>query len=354
MTSLGAVGRCSKVKSSSVLIAGNRAALIRILVPFAAREATWRPRTAARYSSWDQPCSRAWSPKVANVAAITGVLSSRDRNTTSPAMSLPASAVLIALPAGSDAPPAADRVGRRPRRNDSATAAQPRRRWERAGPVGAAQLGCGHDVGRVGDALMGRPASLVGGHQHPGAGHSHVVQAGVDINEPANHVRVDRVVVTGDPHMVVPAQPHPRRDADRRGHRRQRPHRRSILDYPYPGLLAGASQYPRVRPGQPPGQLGVVVVRGREGAPRHERGLQEPVGPLDQALWFPDPAVRPGRSGSPTSPRTTWLPPSTGGGSRSRTRCPTPTSWAPDPTPSAAATSPRPNPRSSARAAGPP
>jgi hypothetical protein len=37
----------------------DRAEEIRILVPFAAREATWRPRTAARYSSWDQPASRA-------------------------------------------------------------------------------------------------------------------------------------------------------------------------------------------------------------------------------------------------------------------------------------------------------
>lgn len=62
-----------------------------------------------------------------------------------------------------------------------------------AGLVGAPELGCGHDVGRVGDVLMGRPAPLVGGHQRPGAGHSDLVQAGVDINEPANHVQTESV-----------------------------------------------------------------------------------------------------------------------------------------------------------------
>jgi len=28
-------------------------------VPFTAREATWRPSTAAKYSSWDQPSAQA-------------------------------------------------------------------------------------------------------------------------------------------------------------------------------------------------------------------------------------------------------------------------------------------------------
>jgi len=59
ITSRGAVGRCSNVQSSNVFTCGKRAALIRIRVPFAARDATWRPSTAARYSSWDHPCSRA-------------------------------------------------------------------------------------------------------------------------------------------------------------------------------------------------------------------------------------------------------------------------------------------------------
>ena len=64
-----------------------RGAAIRSRVPFAVLEATWRPRTATRYSSCDQPASRAWSASAANVSAITGVFISRARNVTSPARS---------------------------------------------------------------------------------------------------------------------------------------------------------------------------------------------------------------------------------------------------------------------------
>ncbi|SKF62375.1 Uncharacterised protein [Mycobacteroides abscessus subsp. abscessus] len=96
MRSRVAAGTWSKTKSWIVLTAGKCAAAIRIRVPFAVREATWRPRTAARYSSWDQPASRAWSPRTAKVSVITGVLSSRARNATSPARSLPV--VVIARP----------------------------------------------------------------------------------------------------------------------------------------------------------------------------------------------------------------------------------------------------------------
>ncbi len=91
----------SKVKSSIVLTAGKCAAAIRIRVPFAVREATWRPKTAARYSSWDQPSARAWSPSTAKVSLITGVLSSRAKNATSLRRFVPVVvlvAVLIARP----------------------------------------------------------------------------------------------------------------------------------------------------------------------------------------------------------------------------------------------------------------
>lgn len=52
-------GWWSKLKSSSDFLAGNPAALARVSAPEASLAATSRESTAARYSSWDQPASRA-------------------------------------------------------------------------------------------------------------------------------------------------------------------------------------------------------------------------------------------------------------------------------------------------------
>src|SRR5450830_510008 len=53
-SALGTLGRWSRLKSSRVLTAGKCAVRIRMIDPADSRSATWRSRTAARYSSWDQ------------------------------------------------------------------------------------------------------------------------------------------------------------------------------------------------------------------------------------------------------------------------------------------------------------
>gem|GEM_PF-3056853 len=55
------------------LIAGKWAVRIRIVVPADSRSATWRSRTAARYSSCDQFAWRAASARVSQVRPIVGV-----------------------------------------------------------------------------------------------------------------------------------------------------------------------------------------------------------------------------------------------------------------------------------------
>ena len=201
-----------------VLICGNLAALRRILVPLATREATWRPNTAARYSSCDQPSSRAWSPSAANVAVITGALSSRARNATSPTTSLPPAprrGHRTTCRAGATAGMAVRRADRTHRRS-APTPADPPRSRRRGGPRMAAV--------RAWNAVRSSAAiaTLVGSvivwcvDQHrtctPTRAPAHVTTphpARMDIHEPADHARVDRVVVAGNPHVVVPRQPHP-------------------------------------------------------------------------------------------------------------------------------------------------
>src|SRR5665648_817976 len=75
----------------------------------------------------------------------------------------------------------------------------------------------------------------------PRAGGDHFTQARVDLDEPADHRRVDRVVVAGDPHVVVPAQPDPGGLPDRGRHRRQSAHRRDILATRSPVVREGNS-----------------------------------------------------------------------------------------------------------------
>ena len=56
-------GCAGEVEVLEGLRAGNPARRIRVSAPWASRAATSRPRTAARYSSWLQPCSRAVSAR---------------------------------------------------------------------------------------------------------------------------------------------------------------------------------------------------------------------------------------------------------------------------------------------------
>lgn len=52
---------------------------IRITVPLDSRSATWRCSSAAKYSSWDQFSSRAWSASSSQNAPIVGAFSTRVR-----------------------------------------------------------------------------------------------------------------------------------------------------------------------------------------------------------------------------------------------------------------------------------
>ncbi|MGO4235902.1 hypothetical protein AB4Y79_07450 [Pseudarthrobacter sp. YAF2] len=52
--------------------------LARISAPEASRAATSRDRTAARYSSWVQPVSQAWSASLAVTSQIRGAFMARE------------------------------------------------------------------------------------------------------------------------------------------------------------------------------------------------------------------------------------------------------------------------------------
>ena len=72
-------GWASQSNSSIVLRAPNPAARIRSWAPEAFRAATSRSRTAARYSSWVQPASRAWSASRAAASVIRGAFNAAAR-----------------------------------------------------------------------------------------------------------------------------------------------------------------------------------------------------------------------------------------------------------------------------------
>ena len=72
------VGRPSRTPRSSCG-AANPAARIRSWAPEALRAATSRSRTAARYSSWVQPASRAWSASRAAASVIRGAFNAEAR-----------------------------------------------------------------------------------------------------------------------------------------------------------------------------------------------------------------------------------------------------------------------------------
>jgi hypothetical protein len=72
-------GRWSRLNSSSVLTAGKCAVRMRMVVPADSRSATWRSRTAVRYSSCDQFRSRAWAARSSQTRPIVGVFNARVR-----------------------------------------------------------------------------------------------------------------------------------------------------------------------------------------------------------------------------------------------------------------------------------
>jgi hypothetical protein len=110
------------------------------------------------------------------------------------------------------------------------------------------------------------------------------LEVGADIDHPIDRRRVDGVVVAENRRVVVPADPDPVAEPGLRVQRRQREHRLPVqLDQL---SRAGLQRSDRslIRSGQPGHQLGVEVVGVLELAAGHERGLQELVGSLDDAL----------------------------------------------------------------------
>lgn len=59
--------------------AGKCAVRIRMVVPVDSRSATWRCRSAARYSSWAQFSSRAWTARSSQVRPMVGIFRTRVR-----------------------------------------------------------------------------------------------------------------------------------------------------------------------------------------------------------------------------------------------------------------------------------
>jgi hypothetical protein len=100
----------AKSNSSSVLTAGKPARRIRALAPCASRAATSRPSTAARYSSWLQPCSRAASARRSKLSRIAGARNARLRKASREAALIvdPADCVedvaVVAVPAVASGP----------------------------------------------------------------------------------------------------------------------------------------------------------------------------------------------------------------------------------------------------------
>lgn len=111
-------------------------------------------------------------------------------------------------------------------------------------------------------------------------------QVGVDVDEPADDVRVDGVVVAVDAHVVVPSQPDPVDPPERRGDRRKGQHRHPIGVEQVDRAGLDRAHHTSVGDVEPVAELGVEVSRGREVTPGHEGGFKEPVAPLHDTLRF--------------------------------------------------------------------
>ena len=200
------------------------------------------------------------------------------------------------------------------------------------------------------------------GDQPALAGHRHLPQVRADIDHPADHRRVHRVIARVDAHVMIAGQPDPVMPAQRRlRDRRQRRHRRPVRADPVRRRAPQHPLEPGVRQRHPLAHLGVEVRRGGERPARQERPLQVVVVPLDDPLVLglpprqdhhlaaqqpAEPRELPRQRHSPAE-RPAELPP--------RPRCPTPAAPEPRRAAAAAATCPAPGPRhagtgSSARA----
>ncbi len=98
-------------------------------------------------------------------------------------------------------------------------------------------------------------------HHRVTAAGGHRVQISMNIDHPADHRRIHRVVVAQDPRVVVARQPGPGGEPDRRRHRRQSRHRRPIHLDQFGRRRAQAPNPAAVRAHQPLGELGVKIGR---------------------------------------------------------------------------------------------
>lgn len=89
----------------------------------------------------------------------------------------------------------------------------------------------------------------------------HSVEGGGDVDEPADDLRVERVLDGVDADVVVPPEPDPVVQFDRRCHRRQRDHRRMVGLQQVDRAALSRPDGPRVRADEPVYQL-LVEVRG--------------------------------------------------------------------------------------------
>ena len=112
------------------------------------------------------------------------------------------------------------------------------------------------------------------------------MQVGDDLDTPADHGGVHRVVVGVQPHVVIPRQPGRRPPPGRGRDRRQGEHRLPVGGDPLGRRATQRPPRPGVHQREPLLQLGVEVGRAGEAAAGQERALQVVVGALDQALGF--------------------------------------------------------------------
>jgi len=146
------------------------------------------------------------------------------------------------------------------------------------------ESGRGLDVDRVGDGRPVCPGPLVPGPLPALSVDDHLVQASVDLDHPADHRRVDGVVVAGNTDVVVPTQPHPTSMPEGRCDRRQRQHRRPVNLDQLGGPATQRAHRTAVSDRQPLHELPVEVCWGAELAAGKERGLQVAVGALHYAF----------------------------------------------------------------------
>ena len=139
-------------------------------------------------------------------------------------------------------------------------------------------------MGGVGDGHVAGPDPGVVGDEPPVETHPDPFQVGGDVDHPADRGRVDGVVVGVDADVVVAAQPDLVRQPTVQRDRRQRQHRCPVGVDQIDRAGLDRAHHPPVRPVEPVGELGVEVGRRGEAAAGHERGLEEPVAPLDHTL----------------------------------------------------------------------